>query len=182
MYRLGLVIAAVGLFCVLPTRSVDARETRPWIHIEVDEVGEQGAEIRINLPLSLVDVAVRLTPEHVVSENQIHLEGHGISVSDLRRLWRELEGAGEGELVTIERQNEHVHIGRRGNRVLIEVDEEDGKHVHVEIPVSVVGALLSAEGEELNLKAAVDQLGSQRGEVLRVDGPDEQVRIWIGER
>jgi hypothetical protein len=48
--------------------------------------------------------------------------------------------------------------------------------------VSVVDALFSGEGKELNLKGAISALKSLRGDVVRVDGDDAKVRIWIDEK
>jgi hypothetical protein len=44
----------------------------------------------------------------------------------------------------------------------------------------VVSALLSGEGEEVNLDAALDELSRHgQGEILTVHSEDETVRIWI---
>ena len=54
--------------------------------------------------------------------------------------------------------------------------------VRVEVPVSLVDALLSGEGEQVNLQAAVGELMKRRGDIVRVHDEDSNVRIWIDEQ
>ena len=45
----------------------------------------------------------------------------------------------------------------------------------------VVDALLSGEGDALNIRAAIDQLSTLRGEMVRVIESDNNIRVWIDE-
>ena len=45
-----------------------------------------------------------------------------------------------------------------------------------------IGALLSGEGDKLNLKEAFTRLKNQRGEIVRVVDGGSQIRIWIDEK
>jgi plasmid stabilization system protein ParE len=58
----------------------------------------------------------------------------------------------------------------------------DGEQVRVEVPVSLVDALLSGEGEEANIQAAIAELRKRRGDIVRVHDEDSKVRIWIDEQ
>ena len=74
-------------------------------------------------------------------------------------------------------------------------DEEGGGHdgdrrgrgrgfvgeVQVRVPVSVVDALLSGAGETLDLRAAIQELSSLRGEMVQVNHPEGSIRVWIDE-
>ena len=62
---------------------------------------------------------------------------------------------------------------RRGRR--------DIGEVQVRVPVSVVDALLSGSGETLDVRAAIQELASLRGEMVQVDHPDGRIRVWIDE-
>ena len=62
---------------------------------------------------------------------------------------------------------------RRGRR--------DIGDVQVRVPVSVVDALLSGSGETLDVRAAIQELASLRGEMVQVDHPDGRIRVWIDE-
>ena len=189
---------AVGIALLLtPATLVMAQESSltgptdpagtPWIHIQVVEEGVDAEKISINLPLSLIQVAIDVAPEDALSEAQVRLEQHGLSVSDLRRLWNELRDAGQEEFVTVESNEERVRVLRRGDDIVVDVEEsaaqeEEGKTVHIEVPVSVVDGLLSGEGEELNLDQMVARLQDQRGEIVRVNEGENQIRIWIDEK
>jgi hypothetical protein len=50
------------------------------------------------------------------------------------------------------------------------------------VPVSLVDAFLSGEGEEGNMEAAVAELQKRRGDIVRVKDDDSSVRIWIDEQ
>ena len=53
--------------------------------------------------------------------------------------------------------------------------------MRVEVPVVVLDALLSGEGELLNVRAAIEALSPLRGEVVRVMGAGNNIRVWIDE-
>jgi hypothetical protein len=68
--------------------------------------------------------------------------------------------------------------------ILVRVTDRDGNgdnEVRVEIPVPVVDALLSGDGDTLNIRAAVDELSMLRGELVRVIESDNNIRVWIDE-
>jgi hypothetical protein len=155
----------------------------PWIHVEVDEAGEEDSHVKVNLPLSLVRVALEAAPQKVVSEGRVRLGEGGVEVEDLRRMWRALRDSGEAELASVESSDENVRIRREGDVVKVTVDRRgDGADVSVELPVDVIDALLSGEGNALNVLAAVDELGGRRGEIVRVADGETRVRVWIDER
>jgi hypothetical protein len=166
----------------------------PWVHIRVEEPGKS-SKVSVNLPLSVVQVALEAAPEHIVSEGRINLgrhHGHGdaeghhachhMTVADLRKLWREVSATGDGQFVTVEEKDEKVSIARKGNLVQIRA-EEPGKNetVMVDVPVAVVDALLSGTGEELDVRAAIKQMESLRGDLVRVKERDSSVHIWVDE-
>jgi len=156
----------------------------PWIHVRVENSGKKASKVHVNLPLSVVQAVLEVAPEKIVSKGRIHLDHHDtdLSVSDLRRLWTELKATGEAELVSIEEDDQTVTVSRQGELFVVRVDSPSEKHdVHVEVPVGVVDALLSGEGEELNIKDALEQLKGLRGDIVRVTDDETTVRIWIDE-
>ncbi|MGD8816319.1 MAG: hypothetical protein PVJ51_03980, partial [Acidobacteriota bacterium] len=60
-------------------------------------------------------------------------------------------------------------------------DERGGdERGRIDVPVSVVDALLEGEGEQLNVRAALDQMIAMAdGEIVFVENGDTTVRIWI---
>jgi hypothetical protein len=83
----------------------------------------------------------------------------------------------------VEKKEETVSIRRQGDQILVEVDDrKEGDKVNVQVPMSVVDALFSGDGQELNLKEAISELKSLRGDIVRVDDGETKVRIWIDEK
>jgi hypothetical protein len=157
----------------------------PWIHIEVDESKDETSRVKVNLPLSVVSIALEAAPEKIVDHGRIriHHTDEDLDVEDLRRMWNELRSAPESEWVSVEKEDETVSIRRQGEQIRVEVDDRrDGDTVHLELPVAVVDALFSGEGQELNLKEAISELKALRGDIVRVHDGETRVRIWIDEK
>ena len=177
--RIVLTILALGG----PLGARARAETVPWLHVRVEEPRRE-AKVAVNLPLSVVEAALKAAPEKVVSDGKIHLGSHrhDLSLSDLRRLWTELRATGDAELVSVEDKEETVRIARAGSLVQIRVAKSGGQEeVHVDLPVTLVDALLSGEGESVDLRAALAEVHKLRGDIVRVKDDDSQVRVWIDE-
>ena len=68
-----------------------------------------------------------------------------------------------------------------GEKVCVKVDGRDSEEtVRIQVPVAVLDALLSGEGEEVNVQAAVDELSKiGKGEIVRIEDEGDFVRVWI---
>ncbi len=177
-----LLIVGIALIAAAPLVA-----QTPWIHVEVDETGDDQSRVNVNLPLSVVRVAMQAAPERFIDDGRVHLNhfDQDLDVEDLRKLWTELRDSGNAEFVTVEEEDETVRIRRDGNYIRIDVEERSGnspERVHVDIPVAVVDALFSGDGDSLNLEDALSELSSERGDVVRVDDGETKVRIWIDEK
>ncbi len=178
----GLAIAALVL---TSGWAAEAQTGTPWLHVQVVEQGHKASKVHVNLPLGVVQAALELAPDRVVSDGRIHLHDcdHDLSVAEMRRLWTELKASGEAEWVTVEERDQTVSVARQGDLVRVRVEEPgDREQVFVEVPVAVVDALFSGEGEELNLRDAFKALERLRGDIVRVDEDETKVRIWIDEK
>lgn len=180
MQRKFLALAAV-LAMVTVGGLAQAQETS-WIHIRVDE-GDEGAKVNVNLPMSLIEVALEIAEKEAFDGEHGHMRfgRHGnMDVDDVRRMWNELRAAGDAQYVDVEDDDERVRVYRRGDRVHIEVDEAGEQKVRVEVPFSVVDTLLEGEGEQLNFAGAIRELAAtNNGEVIQVNDGETRVRIWI---
>jgi hypothetical protein len=157
----------------------------PWIHVEVDKNEADASHVKVNLPLSVVQIALEAAPEKIVDDGKIRIHhiDEDFDVEDLRRMWNELRSAPESEWVTVENKGEKVSIRREADQILVEVeDRRDAGTVRVQVPLRVVDALFSGEGQELNLKEAISELDSLRGDIVRVDDGNTKVRVWIDEK
>lgn len=180
MQRKYLAVAlVVGMIAIA---GVAQAQEASWIHIRVDE-GDGGAKVAVNLPMSLIEVALDVAGEEIFEHHhgrEMHIGRHDMDLDDLRTMWNELRAAGDAQFVDVQDGDEHVRIYRRGDRVHIEVDEHGDEQVRVEVPFSVVDVLLEGEGNELNLAGAIRELGrTNNGEIIQVNDGDTRVRIWI---
>ena len=177
---IGVGVAALGVALAIPAH---AEGSGAWLHVRVEEARRQ-SKVAVNLPLSVVEVALQAAPDTVLKHGHFKMrhDGHGLEVADLRKMWNELKTTGDAELVNVEEEDQKVRIARAGELVVIHVDKTAGpESVRIEVPADVVDALLSGEGDELNVKSALTQLQKRRGDIVRVSEKDHNVRIWIDE-
>ncbi len=174
-----LVGAALLLACVRG----EAQSSSPWLHIRVEEP-ERQSRVHVNLPLTVVEAALKAAPATIASHGKIHLGpgGKSLSLADMRRMWSELKASGDVDLVTVEEKDQNVKVARKGDLVTVKVDRLGKEEVQVEVPVALVDALFGGEGEELDVKAALLELQKRRGDIVRVNDENSKVRVWIDEK
>ena len=206
------VLTGLGLAALLAPAVAGAQTSNAWLHIRVEEA-QKASKVHVNLPMSVVEVALKATPGIIEEHGKLNLgEHHGMKLADCRRMWKQLAAVGDAEFVTVESEDENVRVQRKGDVVIVYVDNKHGAHktaakagaaadkpkaeaekadtktaqgpeeVRVEVPVSLVDALLSGEGDEVNIQAAVAELQKRRGDIVRVHDSDSNVRIWIDEQ
>lgn len=176
------LLAVLAVVALAAPAAAHAQESS-WIHVRVDEA--DGAKVRVNLPATMVDVALEIADEKGLEEDHLHFGPDSeVSLDQMRRLWQEMRDAGDAEFVNVQDGDEHVRIFREGDRVFVHVDEDGTEKVRVEMPARVADALLSSKGDTLNVRAALQELasgGSQ--ELVRVREADgANVRIWVDNR
>jgi len=176
-------LAGVGLVALLVVPAAAHAETdAPWIHVRVEEPQKQ-SKVTVNLPLSVVEVALEAAPEMIESHGKVKFgEKHGMKLEDVRKIWAELAAVGDAELVSVEDKDQTVKVWRKADQVHVHVVAQGKEEVRVEVPVSLVDALLSGEGDTVNIKAAVAELQKKRGDIVTVSEPDTTVRVWIDEQ
>jgi hypothetical protein len=155
-----------------------------WLHIDVNGKGEQA---NINLPLSMVRNMAPMLEEkgHGHGSKRIHVRDKDLSVSELRQAWREIANGPDANYITVKDQDSDVHIGKQGDYLRLKAKDRgtDGEDVDLKIPLDVVAALFSSDGDDLNFNAALEALARRgEGELLTVNGNEETVRIWIDSR
>ena len=153
----------------------------PWIHVEVLE--KDGAEVRVNLPMSAVEVALQVAEDEAFEQGYITIDETDITVDELRAIWSELKDSGDGEYVRVMDGDEQVRVSREGDYIKVHVSDgadDYGETVNLEVPVSVIDALLSGSGDQLNIRAAIEELQkTTEGEVINIRDGEDQIRIWI---
>jgi hypothetical protein len=182
MKKQAFTVLILALALLIPGLSVAKdQKSGPWIHVEVLEDGSDGAKVKVNLPLSLAEMALGMIEDGDIHGGKIRFDDTDLSVSDLRAMWKELKNAGDAEFVTVEEKDETVRVFRKGNRVFVNVDGRKGEKVRIELPVALVDALLSGDDDdELDMAAAMTELQKMgSGEIVRVEDGKDTVRIWI---
>jgi hypothetical protein len=177
------VVLGLASCLALPAAAQAGRDD-PWIHITVLERQAGGSSVEINVPLALAEPALALTPDSVLAKGRLRVDAEGVSLAKIRRLWMELRETGDARYVTARDGDSDVTIERAGNLLDMLVKETggDGETVRLRMPVALVDALFAGPQDQLDLVGAVKQLQATRGEVLSVESPDSQVRVWIDEQ
>ena len=177
-----LVVTTLVASAATIGRPATQQEPEPWVHVEVTSDG--GTNMNLDLPLAAVTAMLALAPETIVQNGEFQFgSSYQVPVAAIREMWRELRDVGDVEFVTIQHEGQDVRIARAGEIILVNVSDSDGddESVRVEIPVPVVDALLSGDGDTLNIRAALEELSMLRGELVRVIESDNNIRIWIDE-
>ena len=186
------IVAGVGLLVLSVAGAAAAQTGTAWLHVRVEEA-KQSSKVSVNLPMTVVEAVLKASPEIIEKHGKVHFgEEHGLKMADIRKAWKALAQAGDAEFVTVESEDENVRVMRKGDLVQVFVDAKpkagkEGKpakaeEVRVEVPVSLVDAFLSGEGEEGNLDAAIAELQKRRGDIVRVKDDDSNVHVWIDEQ
>jgi hypothetical protein len=193
----ALVIAGVVGAGVVQART-DGAAAEPtvatgpaWLHVRVDEHGKS-SKVRVNVPLAVVEAALEAAPHKIVDQGRIKIDlghrdddgdrGHHLSLAEMRKIWASLKDAGDTEIVSVEEADETVRVARKGDLVQVRVSKPSGKEeVHVDVPVSLVDAVLAGTGDSVDVKAVIRELRGQRGDIVRVNDANSAVRIWIDE-
>jgi hypothetical protein len=170
-----MLVAGVAALTAL----VAAQEVQPWVHVQIE--GGSGENANINLPVAALEAVLSMAPDTVVADGQVRVgQDQGISVSALRETWLQLRTAGDMEFLTVQDGEQTVRVARSGDMIELRVDGNDG-NVRADLPVAIVDALLSSEGETLNISAAIAELKNLRGDIIHVTSEDQQIRVWIDE-
>lgn len=183
-HRMVSVIPVMAVLVVaVAAPAVAAPQGERWLHVRVTEENGGGTSVELNLPIALVHKAVPLV-EGASAEAQLDFAEHGFNGRDLKQLLRELTVSPDGEYVKIHDGGDEVRVVREGRLLLVRVDERDdrGARVEARLPMRVVEALASGEGDTLNIGAALEALSEERdGELVTIvdDGGATHVRLWI---
>lgn len=163
-----------------------------WLHVSVDENDVDQTSVRVNVPLHLVKAllpTIDAQPHLSAGKVNISAELHEAELEgvNLREMWMQLKDADDGEYVRVKSKRENVRVAKEKGYFIIDVDETrgdgEGEKVKVRMPLAVLESAISEDGETIDLLAAIDALAGFEGEdLVRVEGSNENVRIWIDRR
>jgi hypothetical protein len=153
-----------------------------WFHVHVTEGGTDPVTVSVNLPLSLIEKAVKLVPAEVEEEVRMELNDVDINLDDLRDFWREVRETPDATFVTVQSEDETVRVAKEGEFLIARTVElrEGGAEVDVRFPFSVLDAMFSGDENELDLVAAIRALAEYGdGDMVTVSEGETRVRVWV---
>ena len=179
--RTFVYAVALVLSLALPLTAAAADR---WFHVHVDDRSSGGAEVSVNLPLTLIESAVKLIPEEVTRELsrelEIELDEVGFSGDELRELWSEVRAGGDATYVTVRDDDHNFTVRKSGDFLVVDSDESSDTQIDVRFPLPVIDALLSGPDGRLDFSAAIRTLAEyDDGNMVTVRDGDTTVRVWV---
>lgn len=173
--------------CVLLalTAAPAAASTNKWFHLKVDDRSGDGAEVTVNLPLNLIEMAFEMIPEElsqeVSTELEVELNDAGFDVDQLRRLWDEVRFGEDATFIQVREKDTEIRVSKQGDLFVAEtVGDTAETRIDVRFPLQVVDALFSGPDDRLDFAAAIRALADYgSGDMVTVRDRDSSVRIWI---
>lgn len=185
IWAMAMTTVALTAMTAGPAAAADARADGLWFHLQVHE-GKEDAHVVINLPLSMVEKSAGfLRGKGENGSGRIRFNDTEMSKSELQDMWKELRRQKDTTFLSVQETDGKVKMAKRGNYLMIQATETGGKreNVEIKIPVTVVDALLSGPGQELNIAAGLQALvRAGESEIMTVTGDDETVRMWIDDQ
>jgi hypothetical protein len=154
-----------------------------WFHVQVVDEGSE-ERVNVNVPLSLIEAAIRMIPKEIEDEVEMELNDVDIAIEDLRAFWQEVRQTEDAVFVTVESPDEKVRVAKEGNFLIARTVEstEDGAEVDVRFPFEVLNAMFADENR-VDLIAAVRALAEYGdGDMVSVRDGDEHVRVWVDDQ
>lgn len=183
MKKLVPVLVVVS-FLVLSLAALADQPTagQRWLHVRVENTGEDGESVRVNVPLSVALKVLPAIKSRELRDGRLRIEEARINGVDIRSVLEAVRALEDGEFVTIQSKDSTVRVAKEAGHLIVRIDERTGSEdkVNVKIPFRIVDALLSGESDELNLQAAVQALSDSADDfVVSVVSKLESVRVWV---
>lgn len=171
-----LFLTALAMFAAA---GISYAASTQWVHVHIEDTNK-AEKVKMNIPVSLVETMLPLIEEKGIEKGRIKLQEKELRVEDLRKVWKELRHQGDVEFLSIEDKDTSVRVFTEGNFLMVQPEKASKEKVNIKVPLGVVDALLSGQGDELNLMAAVQALkDSGISDIVTVQSDDATIRVWI---
>ncbi|MEM1202838.1 MAG: hypothetical protein AAGN66_06370 [Acidobacteriota bacterium] len=177
-HKVLATFAAVAVLLALAGPAVASQQQ--WIHVKIQ--GDDDEQVIVNLPLTMLKTAAAMIPPEAHREAEIAFDDVGMDWQELQDMWQSIKDAPEATFVTVQTRDEHIAVKKDGDFVVIKTTEsqDGGTHIDVQIPLSVVDALLSGTEGSLDFMAALDALAAYGpGQLVSIRDGNETVDVWI---
>ncbi len=157
--------------------------SKMWVHVHVEDTAKE-EKVKINLPISVIETMLPMIQEKGLREGRMHFNNSDLKIEDLRKVWKDIRDEGDMEFVSVESRNGNVRVYIQGNFLMVQPEEKaKNSKVDIRIPLQVVDAMFSGNGNELNLTAAVKALrDSGVSDIITVKDDHTNVRVWIDDK
>jgi VCBS repeat-containing protein len=169
------------LALVLLVGSSIAAAQDKWLHVRVEETGEDEESVKVNVPLSLIGTVLPMIETNELQNGRVKLEDDlELTVPQIREIWQTLKTQGDYEMASIQNKDVNLRISMEGNTIFVRTADGSAEKISVTVPGEVMDALLSGSENELNVKAAVEALSQHAsGDLVTVEDGSSLVRIWV---
>lgn len=169
------------LGALLMTAGIAMAASQQWVHVHIENPANE-ERVRLNIPITLVESMMPLIEEKGMEKGVVRLHEKDLTVKDLRDMWKQIRQQGDSEFVSIQNRDTNIRVFTKGGYLYVQPQDSSKKNVDIRLPLAVVDAMLSGQGEELNLKAAVKALkDSGVKDIITVKDEEKTVRVWIDE-
>jgi hypothetical protein len=176
-------LALLTLAAPVPVSPGQAAQSDRWIHVRVENAEAKGEMVRVNVPLTLAEKVLPTINNDRIHNGKLRINQTNVNGVDLHALLDAVRSARDGEFVTVQGTTGDVRVAKNAGYLQVhvrEVKEGTPKRVEVRLPLTVVDALVSAGGNELDLVAGVRALATQGDtELATVKDGKSTVRIWL---
>ncbi len=176
-------IIALMLLAATVALTGQAHQADRWLHVRIDNQLAKGEMVRINLPLEFAEKVIPTINNERLHNGKITVDQANVNGVNLRALLEAVRSTQDGEFVTVQGTKGDVRVVKQAGYLLVHVREEkelEKKRVEIRLPMTVVDALLSSGGNELDVVAAMRALGAQGDtELVTIRDEKQTVRIWL---
>ncbi|MFH1278152.1 MAG: hypothetical protein ABIK65_07215 [Candidatus Eisenbacteria bacterium] len=186
MKRIGIALIVLAAAALLAAPGVRADDGH-WLHVYVQEKGDGGDKVRVNLPFSLIEAVLPLIEEEEFSGGKVRIDHQELDSEDIHAILKAVREAEEGEYVHVDGIEENVRVSKQGDYLTVNVEEEkeegEPNTVRVRIPLVVLDAMISGGEDEIDVLGAIRALAEHGGgDFVLVNDDEDQVRIWIDQK
>lgn len=178
---LAVALMAGSMMTALPAQ---AAPSDLWIHVRVDNPDNRGDMVRVNFPVALAEVIVSSVNHDQLRHGHINIGDADLNGVDLRSIMDALKTAKDGEFISVKHGDQTVRVAKQGGILIIHVNDPNrgkAQDVEIHVPMTVVDALVTSGGNDLDIAAALHALAAHGTdtELVSVKDGRQTIRIWL---
>jgi len=194
---LGSAILAVALLAGSTFKAQAQSSSNRWLHVRVDNPGDKGELVRVNVPIALAEILVSSVDHDQLHHGHVNIGHHAdLNGVDLRAMLDAVRTAPDGEFVSVKNRDQDVHVSKQNGYLLVRVNDSnhkghkdgnkessgDTQEVQVRVPLSVVEALVASSkgSDDLDVAAALRALAAHGDtDLVNIKDGGQTVHVWL---